>query len=156
MYALVLFLHSWVRWAVVLSLVAVNLRMIMGLVRRTSWRPLDRAFALLFLAALHTQIAVGLVMYFGLSALTPKSMADLRAFMSVAPLRFFAVEHLFGMTLATISFHLGWAAGKRARSDRLRYKRVLAGAGVALVLILVSIPWPFFVYGRPVVRLSAP
>jgi hypothetical protein len=147
-YALTLFLHSWLRWAVLLTGVLLLVRTARG----RGWRPLDQRAGVAFLAALDLQVLLGLLLYFVVSPLTPKSFADLRAFMPVAPLRFFAVEHFAGMLVALVAAHVGWARGKRAPSDAVRHRRVLVGVAVALLAILASIPWPWLPYGRTLVR----
>jgi hypothetical protein len=58
-------------------------------------------------------------------------------------MRFFTVEHLVGMLLAILFGTLGHSLTKRAASDDVKYKRQLRYFGIALLLIVVSIPWPF-------------
>jgi hypothetical protein len=122
-----------------------------GTARGRAWRRLDQRAGAAFLSALDGQVLLGLILYV-VSPLTPKSFADLRAFMPVAPLRFFAVEHVTGMVIALVAAHVGWARGKRAPSDRVHHRRVLVGVVVALLAILVSIPWPWLSYGRALAR----
>jgi hypothetical protein len=151
LYTLTLFLHSWFRWLVLLTGLFLLVRTAEGTARGRAWQPLDQRAGAAFLSALDAQVLLGLVLYVA-SPLTPKSFADLRAFMPIAPLRFFAVEHVAGMLVALAAAHIGWARGKRAPSDRVRQRRVLVGVAVAMVAILLSIPWPWLSYGRALVR----
>jgi hypothetical protein len=151
-YLIVIFIHSWLRWVVILSGVAVAVRATSGAMTGRTWKPLDELLGRVFVSAFDTQVLLGLLLYFVVSPLTPKSVADLRAYMPVAPLRFFAVEHITGMIVALVSAHVGWALGKRATSSRARHRRVAIGVGVALFVIAASIPWPGLSYGRPLVR----
>lgn len=57
--------------------------------------------------------------------------------------RFFAFEHPVGMLIAIILLHIGKAQGKRAISDKSKHRRTLIFYLLALLIILVSIPWPF-------------
>ena len=57
--------------------------------------------------------------------------------------RFFAVEHITMMLLATILIHIGKAQARKAISDRAKHRRTLIFYFIALILILVAIPWPF-------------
>lgn len=67
--------------------------------------------------------------------------------------RFFTIEHSLLMIIAWILVHAGRTAVKKAVSDESKYKKTLIFAGIALVLILVSIPWPFRAeIARPLVR----
>lgn len=57
--------------------------------------------------------------------------------------RFFTVEHAGIMLVAWILVHAGRVAVKKASSDNAKHKKALIFFGIALLLILVSIPWPF-------------
>jgi hypothetical protein len=57
--------------------------------------------------------------------------------------RFFTMEHLSLMLIAWLLVHLGRVSVKRATTDIAKHKKMLLFFGVALVLILISIPWPF-------------
>jgi uncharacterized membrane protein len=57
--------------------------------------------------------------------------------------RFFGVEHLVGMLVAIILIHVGKAQGKKSKSHRIKHKRTIIFYFLALIIILVSIPWPF-------------
>jgi hypothetical protein len=58
------------------------------------------------------------------------------------------------MIIAWILVHIGRASVKRADTDAAKHKRMLIFFGIALLLILVSIPWPFReIIGKPYFRL---
>jgi hypothetical protein len=61
--------------------------------------------------------------------------------------RFFAVEHLVGMLIAIILIHIGKAQGKKKISDLSKHRRTLTFYTLALLIILVTIPWPFRMVG---------
>jgi cytochrome bd-type quinol oxidase subunit 1 len=151
-YALVLIVHSWLRWVVLVAGVASVARAVLGVATRRAWTPLDQKLGTVFVAALDVQVLLGLLLYFVLSPVTPKSLADFKAYMPVAPLRFFAIEHAFGMLLALVIAHIGWRRLKRMKTDRGRLMCVLLALGIALVLVAGSIPWPWAPYGRPLFR----
>jgi hypothetical protein len=152
LYAVVLYVHSWLRWIVIAAGLAVFARALRGASLRRPWRDPDRRLGVAFISALDTQVLLGLLLYFVLSPITPRSLADLRAFMHAAPLRFFAVEHGTGMVAAVIAAHAGRSLANRAREDAGRHRRTLIGVCVSLVAIAVSVPWPWLSYGRPLVR----
>jgi hypothetical protein len=154
MYLLILFLHSWLRWLVVAAALA-TLWFAFKALRGAAPEPrFARLSALTFTASLDLQILLGLLLYFVLSPYTPNSLMALRASMKVAALRYFAVEHVFVMVLAAIVAHVTAVRARRATSDRQRSKRLLIGVGIALLLILIGIPWPFLPYGRPLLRFG--
>jgi hypothetical protein len=152
-YSYALFLHSWLRWGVLASGLLLLTVTFTAVVRRRSWSTSDRRLVLLFLSTLDAQLLLGLLLYFSLSPITPRNLSDLRAFLGVAPLRFFAVEHPTGILIGALCAHLGWARGKRTLVDRDRHRRVLVGVLLALLAIGLSVPWPWFPYGRPLFRL---
>lgn len=57
--------------------------------------------------------------------------------------RFFAVEHGLGMIIAIILIHIGKAQGKKRIADTVKHKRTAVYYLIALIIILISIPWPF-------------
>lgn len=63
--------------------------------------------------------------------------------MKTPMLRFFAVEHLAGMLIAIILVHVGRSYAKMNVADSVKHKRSLLFFGLALLIILISIPWPF-------------
>jgi hypothetical protein len=151
-HSIVLFLHSWVRWFVVLSALLLFGRSVAGAFAQRPWSRLDDIVRKVFFSTLHVQIVLGLLLYFVLSPVTPTSLADLRAFMPNKTLRLFAIEHSTGMLLAATSAHLGWTFSNRTTNARARQRRLAIGIGLALVAIALSIPWPWLLYGRPLVR----
>jgi hypothetical protein len=151
-YPYALLLHSWLRWAILATGAFLLVRTATGLSQCRPWRPWDQRSAIAFLSVLDTQVLLGISLYVFLSPITPKSMADFRAFMPVSALRFFAVEHVTGMLVAATAAHVAWTLGKRAAVDRVRHRRVLVGVALAMLMIAASIPWPWLSYGRPLVR----
>jgi hypothetical protein len=67
-------------------------------------------------------------------------------------LRFFVVEHLFGMIVAVALAHVGRARAKKASDAVVRHRTVLVFVGLAMVAILLSIPWPGTPGGRELFR----
>jgi hypothetical protein len=97
------------------------------------------------------QFLLGLTLYVFLSPFTHAAFADLGAAMKNSGLRFWAVEHLVGMLIAIALVHVGRARARK--TDSLRRHRVAATFfGLALVVLLGSIPWPGLPYGRPLLR----
>ncbi len=152
-YTLVLVVHSWLRWLVLLLGLATLVRSARGWAQRGPWTDADRKISAAFVGSLDTQLLLGLLLYVVLSPVTPGSLAELRAAMPVTALRFFAIEHIFTMVAAVAVAHVASARAKRAADPTARHRRMALGALVALLLILAAIPWPFLPYGRPAFRL---
>ena len=142
MYPLVLLVHSWLRWGVLAA----------GLAAALSGRSRDDTAGKWFTILLDVQILLGLLLYFVLSPFTTAALADFGAAMGNSQLRFFAVEHVFGMVIGTALAHVGRARIRKAPIER-RGRLALIFYGLALVAILVSIPWPGMPAGRPLFRM---
>jgi hypothetical protein len=152
MYSTVLLLHSWLRWAVILLGLAATIRAIAGTSSRRPWLPMDDRISKLFARTLDLQMLLGLLLYFVFSPLTKAALGDFAAAMPDPLMRFWAVEHVFGMVIGVALVHIGIARAGRA-ADGSRKHRILAIFFVlAMVAILAAIPWPGRPYGRPLIR----
>ena len=131
MYVNVLFLHSYLRWAVVvLGALAVIAAFRDGGGARRRVLP--------FVLALDLQLVVGLILFLFLSPLT-------RGHGGGAALRYWRAEHPALALVAVLAAHGGSVVLKRSGRERN-----LGGAALllaALVLILVAVPWT-----RPLLR----
>ena len=95
-----------------------------------------------FTAALDLQMLIGLVLYAFLSPVTQSAFVDMAAAMRAAPIRFFAVEHPVGMIVAIALAHVGRVRIRKATDSESRHKRALVFFGLALLVLLLSMPWP--------------
>jgi hypothetical protein len=150
MYVALVILHSWLRWVVLLAGLAAAGRSLTAGGR--SWTSSDDTFAKWFTIALDIQFTIGLVLYVGLSPLTQMAFSDFGAAMRDAALRFWAVEHLVGMFVGIALAHVGRAKIRKAPENR-RHRTAAIFFTLALIAILLSIPWPFMPVSRPLFRL---
>jgi hypothetical protein len=151
MYAAALILHSWLRWIVVLTGLIAFARAASGASGTKSWTPADDKAGFWFTMALDVQILIGLVLYLFLSPLTAQVMRDFGGAMKDSHLRYWAVEHGFGMLIGVALAHIGRVRTRKADSLR-RHKVAAIFFGLALLAVLASIPWPGTPNGRPWVR----
>lgn len=152
MYNLVLTTHSWLRWAVLVAALIAVIRALAGAARRRPWTRADDRAGFWFATLVDLQILLGLVLYFALSPITRAALRDFGAAMSSSGLRFWAVEHLFGMVVAVALVHAGRSRTKKVRDDAARHKVAVICYVLALLAVLISIPWPGMPNGRPLVR----
>jgi hypothetical protein len=152
MYSFVLVLHSLLRWVVILAgLLAVG-RAVHGWRAQRGWTRIDGRAGLWFTIALDIQLLIGLLLYFGLSPFTELALQDFGGAMRDSALRFWAVEHVFGMIVGLVLAHLGRVRIRKARDDARRHRLAAIFFGLALLAIFVSIPWPGMPNGRPLLR----
>ena len=153
MYSSALWLHSLLRWAVLLAGAIAWFRSIGGGTARRPWAAQDGLWGLLFIVTLDTQLLVGLVFYFFLSPFTKIAFQDFGGAMANASLRFWAVEHITGMIIGIALAHVGRVKIRKAANDARRHVLATIYFGLALVAIIVSIPWPGMPVARPLFRL---
>src|SRR6185436_13217816 len=107
MYSATLLVHSWLRWAVIATGLIAILGGIIGVARKGQWTPADDRAGLWFILMLDLQLLLGLGLYFFLSPFTADAMKDFGAAMKNPGLRFWAVEHAFGMLVGVVLAHVG-------------------------------------------------
>jgi hypothetical protein len=147
----VLTLHSWLRWIVVLAGLVAFLRAVSGASGRKPWKLSDDRAGFWFIVALDVQLLIGLLMYFFLSPVTMSALSDFGGAMKTSSVRFWAVEHPFGVLLGVALAHIGRARARKTDSFR-RHRVAAIFFGLALAAILASIPWPGMPNGRPLIR----
>ena len=136
-----LVLHNILRWAVILFGLFTVLNAFTGIIKKRVFTESDNKSNLLFMISCDIQLVLGLALYFG-----GQWFDNLKRFSEIkhdAALRFFTMEHEAMMLLAWILVHVGRVAVKKADSDAAKHKRMLIFFGLAFVLILSAIPWPF-------------
>lgn len=141
----VIVLHSLLRWAVLLFGVLTLINALSGFIKKRVYTNSDDKSNLFFMISCDVQLLLGLLLYFGNGWF--EKLKDMGNSMKDPYNRFFTMEHLSVMLLAWILVHIGRASVKRAKTDAAKHKKMLMFFGTALILILVSIPWPF----RPVI-----
>ncbi len=138
---IVLFLHNLLRWGVlVFGLWAVVQSLIGWSGHRSFTKSSDKA-GLLFMIFCDIQLLIGLALYFGNEWFTQLKEGGAEV-MKNAGLRFFAMEHALMMIIAWILVHVGRVAVKKAALTS-KHKRAFIFYGLALIIILATIPWPF-------------
>lgn len=152
MYTPLLLVHSWLRWAVLIAALLSVARALAGARTGRPFTPLDQSTARGFVLAMDVQLLLGLVLHLWASPFTTEAFGDLGATMRNAPLRFFVVEHPVGMLVAVALAHIGNARLKKRTESAARHKAALVFFGLALLIILLSIPWPGLPAGRPLFR----
>jgi hypothetical protein len=144
-----LLVHSYLRWVVIVLGVIVLVRSFAGWFGGRRWADADEAASKWFTIVLDVQLLVGLLLYLGISPLTRAAFSDFGAAMGDRILRFWAVEHLFGMLIGVVLVHIGRARARRAPVGPPRHRLTAIFFTLGLLAILVSIPWPGLPAGRP-------
>jgi len=129
-------LHSgWAYLALLVLLIAV-INAILGLTSKKEFTAKDRKIALFALIGTHTQLLIGLILYFvsplGLSVLGQMSNADYRLT---------SLEHPLINIIAIALITIGWSKHKKLINSEAKFKTFAIFYGLGLLLILSRIPW---------------
>jgi hypothetical protein len=147
-YAIVLTIHSWLRWAALALGAGAIARAFLH--RHETHEPSPRnRWDTYFMLALDLQVLFGLVLYFGLSPFTREAMADVAAAIHAPLLRFWAIEHIGVMFGAAIAVRIGRVLAMNALTPMARQRQRLIWFGIAEVVMIAGVPWPGLVGGRP-------
>lgn len=138
----VLPIHNILRWAVLLFGVYTVIKALGGLMAKKNYTGGDNKASLFFMISCDIQLLLGLGLYFG-GAWFDMVKTSMGEVMKNSANRFFAVEHALMMIIAWILVHMGRSMVKRSGTDAQKHKRSLIFFGIALLLILAMIPWPF-------------
>lgn len=121
-----LFVHSVVRWAVVVFGVIVLARLLMGWLQRQSFTQTDSRLTRWFTTAFDIQILIGIV-YLVWSGLADGNWSRYR------------LEHAFLMLVALGAVHLSMRWRKAGDLARFRNTFISFAAGLAIVLLGVAL-----------------
>jgi heme A synthase len=132
MYTGLLHLHNLLRWVILLLL-------LIAIFQSFSKTEGLRKTSLFLLIAAHIQLLIGLYQWlvggFGYNLIRNNGFSEV---MKNSVQRFWAVEHIAGMLIATILITIARGKAKRGEYTAASWMYV-----VALILILAVVPWPF-------------
>ena len=128
------------------------LRAISGKTARRPWTPQDELWGLLLTITVDLQFLVGLVLYAFLSPITRLGLRNFAAAMQINVARFFTVEHVIGMIAGIALVHIARVKIRKAADADRKHRLAMVLFGIALVLMIVSIPWPGMPVARPLFR----
>ena len=137
-------LHSLLRWLVLFSVAIAGFVSLVGYLRKQPIIVWERSLTILAMVLCHVQLVLGLAMY----ALRYKSYAILtpRGFqtsLSASVIRYWKYEHIAVMIIAIALVTIGRLVSKKAKTEPGKQLRIAIFYLVALLLMLMMMPWPF-------------
>lgn len=137
-----LHLHSFLRWVILILLLVAVYKSFTD--RNKAFTTGHRKMGLFLMICADVMLLIGIYQWvagpWGLKSIRLNGMSNV---MKNGPLRFFAVEHFIGMLIAISLIHVGYSFAKKNIPDSVKHKRALVFYGLALLIILIFIPWPF-------------
>ncbi|KQB43411.1 hypothetical protein RCH33_511 [Flavobacterium daejeonense] len=134
--------HSgWAYIALVLLVIAV-VNAFIGFTAKKEFTAKDRKIAIFGLIGTHTQLLIGLVLYFvSDKAFSAYSQVGFGGVMHNSGLRLTAMEHPLINIIAITLITIGWSKHKKLTTSESKFKTFTIFYGLGLVLILSRIPW---------------
>lgn len=152
MYFLLLFFHSVFRWLVLLSLVYAIYRAIKGWAGHAVFTKTDHSVRHITATIAHIQLALGYVLYFK-SPVIAWFRSHYHEATRQSDYLFFGLVHILLMTASVVIITIGSSAAKRMETSTGKFRIMAILFGLALLIILIAIPWPFSPFAhRPYLR----
>lgn len=139
-----LHLHNLLRWVILILLLVSIFKAYTGWHKKRAFTDGDRKVWLFTLIASHVNFLVGIYeLLLGKFGILKTDLPEGTSLMESKFYRFFWVEHPTFMVIAIILITAAYKMGKKPISDELKFKRAFWLFIVALLMILVAIPWSF-------------
>ena len=142
MYTALLHIHSILRYAILLFLLAAIVKSFSGWFGKKPFTEGTRKLSLFTLICAHTQLLVGLGIYF-MSTEVKAAFANMGEAMKNSELRFWSMEHISMMIIAIALITMGYSLSKKAATDEAKHKRMAVFFLIAFTIIFIAIPWPW-------------
>lgn len=140
MYEFIQKFHSGWAYIALLLLVVAVVNSFIGTVSKKEFTAKDRKIAILGLIGTHTQLLIGLILFFvspnGLNMIRAVGMGGL-----TTESRLLAVEHPLINIIAITLITIGWSKHKKLTTSESKFKTFSIFYGLGLLLILSRIPW---------------
>lgn len=134
MHSLLVITHSVFRYFVLIFLIIFVVRALMGWMNKSSYNKLDEKLGLWLFMVTHTQLVLGLVLFF----ISPAVVFS-AASMKDATARYWLVEHSSMMLIAIVLITLARITTKKITDSAAKYKKLFIYNAIALLLIVVAI-----------------
>lgn len=145
-------LHNFLRWVIIILLLLSIVKSYTGWKQQKVFTAGDKKTWLFTMIAAHITLLIGLYqLFFGRFGIISKGIPEGVNVMKDKFYRFFLVEHPTGMIIAIVLITLGYGMAKKQVSDAIKFKKAFWFFTIALLVILITVPWPFRqVVGRPI------
>ena len=148
-----LHLHNLMRWIILLLLLVSIAKSYTGWQQKRVFTAGDKKWWLFTMIAAHITLLIGLYQWlFGRYGVFVTSLPAGVKLMKDKFFRFFWVEHPTGMIIAIVLITLGHGMAKKNVADDTKFRKAFWYFLIALLVILITVPWPFRqIVGRPLV-----
>ena len=138
---ILLVLHDLFRWLILVFAFWTVISAISGKISKREYTAGDGRANFFFMLGMDIQLLIGMILYFTNGWF--ESLKHIGESMKDPMVRFFTVEHSLMMIIAWILVHAGRISVKKATTSQAKFKKTLLFFGIALLIIIIAIPWPF-------------
>ena len=152
MYQTLTIYHSYFRWLVLLFLLYAIYRSWRGIATKSPFSRTDNFVRHWTATLFHIQLIIGIILYIK-STIVGYFWSNFSEAIQHIEIAFFGLIHFLLMISAIVMITIGSAMAKRRQTDSTKFKTMLWWFGIALIVILIAIPWPFSPFAqRPFLR----
>ncbi len=141
MYEILLDLHNILRWGVLLGGLYAITKSVLGVMHNRAFTAAENRSHIIFVMFCHTQLLLGLILYFVSPVVDAALSQGMGAAMKDATMRFVAVEHIATMVIAIVLIQVGRSLSKKAVDAASKHRKALIFFSIGFLLILSRIPW---------------
>ena len=132
--------HSYIAFAALILLIVASINAIIGMTSNKEFKDGDRKLSLFALIFTHTQLLIGLILYFN-SSMVQTFNLPMGEVMKNADLRLYAIEHPLINIIAVILITIGWSRHKKMTTSKAKFKSIGIMFALGTILILSRIHW---------------
>lgn len=134
MYLIFKYLHSGVRYIVLILVLLAIFQSLFGLIGKNNYTETNRKINLFALISAHTQLLIGIVLYF---------LSPLVSFTSGAmknpTIRYWTVEHISMMVIAIILITIGYVRSKKVVLPEKKHLNIFIFYLLAIIIVIVTL-----------------
>jgi uncharacterized membrane protein len=134
MYPFFKYLHSGIRYIVLILVVVAIIQALLGWLGKKTYTEGNRKVNLFALISAHTQLLIGLVLYF-LSPLVQFAGTAMKD----RTTRYWTVEHITMMIIAVVLITIGYSRSKKVLSPEKKHSNIFIFYFLAAIIVVVTL-----------------
>lgn len=135
MYTFFKYLHSGLRYVVLILVVFATIQALLSWIGKKTYTETNRKLNLFALISAHTQLLIGLILYFFLSPLVQFSGAAMKN----ATTRYWTVEHITMMIIAVVLITIGYSRSKKILLPEKKHFNIFIFYLSAIIIVIVTL-----------------
>lgn len=152
-YQITLFLHSWLRWPVMLLLLATLIISLYGWLSKKTFTDKHQKLFAFYSGMLGIQGITGLVLFFVTSPITTYILYhNIKGITSDPGITFFTLRHPLSMFIAVLICNAGKKRAGKSLLPAVKFRTWFIFTLIVFLVVMANIPWPSMEFGRPLFR----